>query len=798
MTNKDQYSETDIRAKYIDPAIKNAGWPETAIIREHAYTDGQINVVGKSITRGEKKRVDYLLSYPAYHPLAIIEAKKHKFPAGTGMQQGIQYAEDLQVPYVFTSNGDSFVFHNRLSKNEVEKVIGLDEFPSPEALFQQFIRDNKVNDTEIKALKTNYHYNYGDKQPRYYQVNAINNTLQAVAKGQQHIMFVMATGTGKTYTAFQIIWRLLKSKMVNKVLYLVDRNILADQPMQDDFQAFGNEAVKLTRKEWRDPTGISAYKVYVGLYQQLFGEKDPGEKLYQNFKPDFFDLIVIDEAHRGSANADSSWREILDYFAGKGSKTTVIGMTATPKETKEANQGYFGMPVYNYSLRQGIEDGFLAPYKVIRVGLDKDLLGYRPTRGKLDAEGFKIEDREYNQKDYDRNIVLGKRTEAVAKFVSEFMKKNNERYAKTIVFGEDIEHAERLRRAFVNDNADLVAKDSRYVMKITGDDEIGKNQLDNFEDNESKYPTIVTTSQLLRTGVNVKNVQIIVLDTNINSMTEFKQIIGRGTRLNPNYNKYYFTIIDFRNVTRLFADKEFDGEPVSTTDTTGNDVPDDDMKDSDDPRKNDPDDGFNKLPGDQTEKPDQIHRHKYIVNDVPVQIMNAQTYYYDKDGKLVTENVVDYSKRNILGEFPQLHDFLNAWQNSDKKAALIKEMEKHGLLIDEIRKEKDYHDLDDFDLIMHLAYDQPALTKQERIDNVKKQGVLFKYKDQARAVLQALLDKYQDPGVHLEDLESPQLLDTPQFRKFGGKLKIIRIFGGKKQYNQAIQQLTNDLFTTQQ
>lgn len=793
MQNMDDYSESDIRSKYIDHAIKKAGWKESYIIREHQYTDGQIQVVGKSHKRGKTKFVDYLLSYPAYNPIAIIEAKKHKFPAGTGMQQGLKYAEDLQVPYVFTSNGDSFMFHNRLAKTgEIEKVISMDDFPSPEALYSQYIKESKINDTEKEIINTPYHFSYGDKHPRYYQVNAINNTIKAFANGQKHIMFVMATGTGKTYTAFQIIWRLIKSKKVNKVLYLVDRNILADQPMQDDFRKFGNEAVKLTRKEWQDPTGISAYKVYVGLYQQLFGENNENEKLFKNFKPDFFDLIIIDEAHRGSANANSNWREILDYFAGENSDTKVIGMTATPKETKDANLGYFGEPVYEYSLKQGIQDGFLAPYKVIRVGLDKDLLGYRPTKGKLDANGRIIEDREYNQKDYDRNIVLGQRTDAVAKFVSDFMKKNNERFDKTIVFGEDIDHADRLRRAFVNENPDLVNQDSRYVMKITGDDQEGKNQLDNFEDNESKYPTIVTTSQLLRTGVNVKNVKIIVLDTNINSMTEFKQIIGRGTRLNPNFGKFYFTIIDFRNVTRLFSDEEFDGTPIDTEEVTKDNVPIENTTDDSDTESHSTKDSDENL----DQKIDPNNNYKYVVNDVHVQILNSQTYYYDNNGKLITENIVDYSKRNILGEFPQLHDFINAWNSADKKAALIKTMESNGLFIDEIRKEKEYAELDDFDLIVHLAYDQPALTKQERINNVKKQGLLFKYKDQAREVIKTLLEKYQDPGIHIEDLESPRLLDMKDFDKFGGKLKIIRNFGGKKNYQNAIKEITDKLFTT--
>lgn len=789
MNNMDNYSESDIRSKYIDSAIKNTGWDENYIRREYTYTDGQIEVIGQNCKRGDRKRVDYLLSYPANHPLAIIEAKRHIFKPGTGMQQALKYANDLQVPYVFTSNGDNFVFHNRLVKNNVEHEISLDEFPTPENLYSQFIEERNINSTEQQIINTPYHYKRGDKSPRYYQINAINKTVSAIANGQKHVMFVMATGTGKTYTAFQIIWRLIKSKTVNKVLYLVDRNILADQPMQEDFKAFGTAAVKLTRKEWKNPTGISAYKVYVGLYQQLFGEKNPNEKLYQNFKPNFFDLIVIDEAHRGSANEDSNWREILNYFAGENSDTKVIGMTATPKETKDANLGYFGEPVYEYSLKQGIADGFLAPYKVIRVGIDKDLYGFRPTEGQLDDNGRVIEDREYNQKDYDRNIVLGQRTKAIAKFVTNFMKKNNKRMDKTIVFGEDIEHAERLRRAFTNYNGDMVSKDDRYVMKITGDDEEGKNQLYNFEDNESMYPTIVTTSQLLRTGVNVKNVKIIVLDTNINSITEFKQIIGRGTRLNPNYDKYYFTIIDFRNVTRLFSDPDFDGTPIDEIDTDDKNVPSDNDNTNNYHSKNNNDNSNNI--DDESQ-----HQGKYVINGVPVKVINSQTSYYNNEGKLVTENIVDYSKRNVLGKYPQLKDFINAWNQADKKTALIEEMKKHGLLINEIRNERDYKNLDDFDLIVHLAYDQPALTKQERINNVKKSGILFKYKDQARDVLNALLDKYQDPGIHIEDIESPKLLDTPDFKQFGGKIKIIKSFGGKKSYIQMIQQLTKDLFTT--
>lgn len=790
MVNKDAYSESDIRSKYIDPAVKNAGW-EQYVTRE-VYTDGQIQVVGKKHRRGKRKFVDYLLTYPAYNRLAIIEAKKHTHSEGDGMQQGLSYAasKDLQVPYVFTSNGDSFIFHNRLAKSgEIEKRLSLDELPTPQQLYKQFLIDTNANNDEKELIETPFQYSKGDKAPRYYQVNAINNTLRAFAKGQKHIMFVMATGTGKTYTAFQIIWRLIKSQKIKKVLYLVDRNILADQPLQDDFRKFGDEAVKLNRKFWNNKAGISSYKVYIGLYQQMFGEDNNDERLYKNFKPDFFDLIVIDEAHRSSATEDSSWREILDYFAGENSKTTVIGMTATPKETMDANLKYYGEPVYEYSLKQGIQDGFLAPYKVIRVGIDKDLMGYRPTKGKLDDNNQLIEDREYNQKDFDRNIILPQRTQQVAKFVSNYMKKNDERFAKTIVFGDDIEHANRLRMAFINENPDLVNEDNRYVMKITGDDQEGKDQLENFQSNEEKYPTIVTTSQLLRTGVNVKNVKFIVLDANIESTTEFKQIIGRGTRLNPSSGKFYFTIIDFKNVTRKFSEKDFDGDPLEIQEVNESDIPEEDdgsyhedtNSEDDDLPKNDEDNG---------------KKAKYVVSDVDANILTSQTSIIDKDGNLITENIIDFSKRNVIGQYPQLYDFLNAWNKSDKKATLIEEMENNGVFIDEIRKSDEFKDFDDFDLIVHLAYDQPALTKSERINNVKKQGILFKYKDQARAVINALLDKYQDTGITIKDIEDTKILDTKDFDKFGGKLTIVKYFGGPKKYKEAIKSITNELFET--
>ncbi|WEJ77372.1 DEAD/DEAH box helicase family protein [Streptococcus suis] len=607
------------------------------------------------------------------------------------------------------------------------------------------------------------------KKPRYYQQIAINRTIEAVASGQKRVMFVMATGTGKTLMAFQIIHRLRKAGLAKRVLFLADRNILVDQTMAGDFKPFEKVMTKITSKLLNAPEKLNSFEIYLGLYQQLMGE-DGTETHYQKFDKNFFDLIVIDEAHRGSAKEDSNWRKIIDYF----SSATQIGMTATPKETKEvSNMEYFGEPIYTYSLKQGIEDGFLAPYRVMRVNLDVDVDGYRPEDGKQDVTGKIIEDRYYGRKDFDKTIVIDDRTRKVAKFVSDYMKQNNARFDKTIVFCVDIDHAERMREALVYENRDLVREDYRYVMQVTGDNSEGKAQLDNFMDVNSKFPAIVTTSKLLTTGVNAKTCRLIVLDSNIQSMTEFKQIIGRGTRLCLEKGKEFFTIIDFRNVTNLFADPDFDGEPYVIFDPNG---------------------GSNSS-GQGTDGGNGP-TEKYHVTDKKVDILNSTIQVLDENGKLVTESLTDYTRKNVLGTYATLTDFITAWRAADKKKVVLEELYKKGVYLDAIREAEGIleQEIDDFDLLLKLAYGQKSLTKSERISKVKQSGYLYKYSEEARAVLEILLDKYMDKGIG--ELESLETLKLPEFQIYGGTFKIINTyFGNKKRYLEAIKELEEELFT---
>lgn len=626
-----------------------------------------------------------------------------------------------------------------------------------------------------KLITQPYYFQLGDKMPRYYQRIAINRTIEAIARGQNRILIVMATGTGKTYTAFQIIHRLWKSGRKKKILFLADRNILVDQTMSQDFKPFSKVMTKIEGKKLD-----SSYEIFLSLYQQLAG--DENEEPFRTFKPDFFDLIVIDECHRGSAKEESRWRRILEYF----SSATQIGMTATPKETKEvSNISYFGEPVYTYSLKQGIDDGFLAPYKVVRVGLDKDLEGWRPTKGQKDIYGEEIEDREYNIKDFDKNLILDDRTVAVAKRTTRFLKEND-RFAKTIVFCVDIDHAERMRQALINENADLVAQNSKYIMRITGDNAEGKAQLDNFIAEDSRYPVIVTTSKLMTTGVDCKTCKLIVLDNNINSMTEFKQIIGRGTRLKPEYGKEYFTIMDFRNACRLFADPEFDGDPIVIIDDGG----DDPVPPSVDPPVAPPIDP--PFPPGPEPGPGPDPRHKYRVRGVEVSILNERVQYYDKDGKLITESVTDYSKKNILGEYATLDAFLTAWNKENRKQAIIDELQERGVLLEALREAAGNPDIDDFDLICHVAYDKAPLTKAERANNVRKRGYLYQYSELAQEVLNALLDKYMNEGI--QDIYNIEILSNDPFRKIGTPMKIAKLFGGKAGYLQAVTALQNQIY----
>lgn len=773
LMRKHEMTEEDIKLQFITPAIEGAGWDRQRQIRmEYNFTDGRVIVRGNVTARGRRKRTDYLLYYKPNLPLAIVEAKDNRHSLGAGMQQGIEYAQCLDVPFVYSSNGDGFLEHDM--QRGTEREIKLDEFPSPEDLWTRYKSDTAMTPEQEQLITEPYYFQPGDKTPRYYQRVAINRTIDAIARGQNRILLVMATGTGKTYTAFQIIHRLWKSGRKKKILFLADRNILVDQTMQQDFKPFAKVMTKIEGKKLD-----SSYELYLSLYQQLAG--DENEEPFRAFSPDFFDLIVIDECHRGSAKEDSRWRRILEYF----SNATQIGLTATPKETKEvSNISYFGEPIYTYSLKQGIDDGFLAPYKVLRVGLNRDLEGWRPVAGQRDIYGYEIDDREYNLKDYDKNLIIDERTLAVAKRITRFLKEND-RFAKTIVFCVDIDHAERMRQALVNENQDMVAQNPKYVMRITGDNAEGKAQLDYFIAEDSPYPVVVTTSKLMTTGVDCKTCKLIVLDNNINSMTEFKQIIGRGTRLKPDYGKEYFTIMDFRNACRLFADPDFDGDPIVIID--GGDPTFDPPVDPSTPPQPDPGPGPGSGPVDPPEK-----KHKFRVRGVEVTILNERVQYYDKDGKLITESVTDYSKKNILGEYATLDAFLRAWKGDKRKQAIIEELQERGVLLEALREASGNKDIDDFDLICHIAYDQAPLTKAERANNVRKRGYLYKYSGLAQEVLNALLDKYMDEGIR--DIESLEILSNDPFRKFGTPMKIAKLFGGKAGYIQAVKDLQNEIY----
>lgn len=765
-------TEEDIKYRYISEAVEKAGWVKNQVFTEY-FTKGQMLLRGNIAKRGKGKKVDYLLTHKdGKIPLAIIEAKNADHSVGSGMQQAIEYAQILQVPFAYSSNGRGFIEHDFFTGSETE--LELDQFPTQEQLWSRYLSGKGVNSVQEKILTTPDYYDlFTQKTPRYYQRIAINRTLEVIAKGQKRVLLVMATGTGKTFTALQIIWKLLQSGTVKKVLYLADRNILIDQTMQQDFRPFEKIMKKIQGK-----TLDSAYEIYMSLYQQLAGED--GDEPFREFKPEFFDLVVVDECHRGSARDESLWRKILDYFTD----AVHIGMTATPKETKEvSNITYFGDPVYVYSLKQGIDDGFLAPYKVIRIGLDKDRDGWRPYRGQVDVYGQVIENRKFTDSDFDKKLIIDERTQAVANRITKWLIANG-RFSKTIVFCVDIEHAERMRQALINENHDLVKVNPKYIMRITGDNPEGKAQLDNFIDVKEPYPTIVTTSKLLTTGVDVKTCKLIVLDNNINSMTEFKQIIGRGTRLYPEYGKSYFTIMDFRNVWRLFSDPAFDGDPVVIID--GGDGGDDwDPKEPDTPPDN-PDNGS----GFEPPIPPGTY-YKYRVRGVPVGIINEQVQYYDKAGKLITESLKDYTKRNILNEYATLDEFLRVWTKAEKKQAIIDELRDQGVLLDAL-KEESKKELDDFDLILHIAYDKKPLTRQERVNHVKKRGYLYKYSEVCQQVLSALLDKYMDQGV--SELEDTRVLDNTPFDKIGSPTKIAKLFGGKEGYIQAVKGLEKEIY----
>lgn len=793
MLNKKRQTESDARLRHINPAIFNAGWQVEQIFTEYYFIDGEVMVRGNTTKRKDRKFCDYLLTTTNLEtPLAIVEAKAGYISVGDGMQQAIEYATILDVPFAYSTNGKGFLEHDMLTGSERE--LKMSEFPTHDALFERYSAVKDLNVTQQEVIRQPYYFDsFKRMKPRYYQRIAIDRTLEAVTGGQNRILLVMATGTGKTYTAFQIIWRLKQLGLKKKVLYLADRNILIDQTIQNDFKPFEKVITKVQGRELD-----SAYEIYMSLYQQMAGEAE--EEPFRQFKPDFFDLIVVDECHRGSAREESLWRRVLDYF----SSATQIGLTATPKESKEvSNIHYFGKPVYTYSLKQGIQDGFLAPFKVIRVHLDKDDKGWRPEKGKKDIEDNAVEDREYNLKDYDRKLIIDERTQTVAKRITEWLK-SNDRFAKTIVFCVDIDHAERMRQALVNENTDMVRDNPKYVMRITGDNPVGKKQLDNFIDVKETYPTIVTTSKLMTTGVDCKTCKLIVLDSNIGSMTEFKQIIGRGTRLKEDAGKLYFTIMDFRGVTKLFADKDFDGAPVQIMEVpAGGDIDDaeevsEDTKDHQDDWEN----GEETTPtGDSTASGGKPfvpptgggERVKKIrVNGVDVSIASEHVKFYDENGKLVTESLIDYSKKNILSEYATLDNFLSAWKSADKKQAIIDQLAEHGVLLEVLQEVAGNKDLDPFDLILHIAYDKPPLTRAERVKKVKKRGYLYQYDDTCQQVLNALLHKYMDDGVL--SLQDTTLLSIDPFKQIDSPKNIAKLFGGKQAYLDAVRALQEEIY----
>jgi type I restriction enzyme R subunit len=790
--NKKDLSEADIKEKFITPAVTNAGWDEhTQLGREIFFTDGRIYVKGKITARGKRKFADYILFYKPNVPIAIIEAKDNNHSVKAGIQQALGYANTLDIPFVFSSNGDGFYFHDKtVTSGNIETELSNDEFPSPEQLWEKYKKYKGIEDKEVESvISTDYFSDGSGRSPRYYQQIAINRTIEAVAKKQDRILLVMATGTGKTYTAFQIIYRLWKSGAKKRILFLADRTSLIDQTARGDFRHF-KDAMTIIKHKQID----TAYNVYLALYQGLSDSKT--DDAYKQFSPEFFDLIVVDECHRGSAKEDSKWREILEYFK----TATHLGMTATPKETNEtSNIEYFGEPVYTYSLRQGIDDGFLAPYKVIKVTLDIDAEGWRPPKDFLDKNGNPVEDRIYNRTDFDKNIVVDERRELVAKKITEFLK-GNDRFAKTIVFCIDIEHAEGMRTALANANADLVAQNNKYVMQITGDNEEGKRELDSFINPSERYPVIATTSKLMTTGVDAQTCKLIVLDSNIGSPTEFKQIIGRGTRINEEYGKTYFTIIDFRNVTNLFADPNFDGDPVMIKDVTE----DDDISGTEDEVTDEPivdivDGGDVEFPtpeyptvtggGFIVAEPDP--REKIRVNGVEVKIVNERVQYLGADGRIITESLKDYTKKNVIEKYATLETFLNSWKNADKKKAIVEALEQQGIFFEAL-KEEIGKDFDPFDLICHVAYEAKPLTRKERANNVKKRNYFTKYGEKAQSVIKSLLDKYADDD--LLTIESLDVLKLDPLNKLGSPLEIINAFGGKENYIQALKELENELY----
>ncbi len=777
MIDKKQMTEEDIKLQFITPAI-TAKWNLDYITMETKITDGKINLKGNFIIREKPKKADYVLYINSNNPIAIVEAKDNKHSVSYGLQQAITYAQMLDVPFAYSSNGDAFYEHDFLTGQE--RQIEFSDFPSPDELINRYQAGKGLNENEKKIIEQPYYTSQTTYAPRYYQRNAVNRTLDAIAKGQQRLLLVMATGTGKTYTAFQIVYRLLKSGMKRKVLYLADRNILVDQSIQQDFAPLKKTIHKINFAK-DDPVTITSHEVYFSLYQQLTDREDEENdecedetvsRLSKLFQKDFFDLIIVDECHRGSAKKDSNWRKILDYF----SAATQIGMTATPKETKYiSNIDYFGDPIYTYSLREGIDDGFLAPFKVINIRTNIGE-GWRPYKGQLDKNGKEIEDRIYTNSDFDYNIILEDRTYEVAKEITEYLK-ITDRMQKTIVFCATEDHAERMRIALVNLNSDMVQKNPDYVVRITGSDAYGKSKLDYFISVSAPYPVIATTSKLLSTGADCKMTKLIVLDQMIGSMTEFKQVIGRGTRLREKEGKTHFIVMDFRNVTRLFADPDWDG-PIEQDDNYGS--------------------GGNRPagPGPVTPPgPGTDPKEKPIVDEhgCTVKVIGKTVSIYDANGKLLRqESIVDYTKSNILGTYASLDNFIQQWSAEEKKESIKDLLLERGIDLEGMKTDQNMSDVDDFDFICHVAFNQKPLTRCERANNVKKRDFLSKYNGVARDVLEALLDKYMNTGIY--EIEKTEILKLDPLQKFGKPSKIAQFFGGKEGYLQAIKELEEELY----
>lgn len=786
--DKKSLSERDICTKYITPALEKSNWnKQTQFLEEVYFTDGKIYVRGKLTKRGKAKRADYILYYKPNIPIGIIEAKDNNHSVRAGIQQGLEYADILDLPFVFSSNGDGFLFHDKTATDKnIEVELDLDSFPSPSILWDKYKKFKGIQTPEIeKVVSQDFYFDGSGRKPRYYQQIAINRCVEAIAKGEKRILIVMATGTGKTYVAFQIAYRLWKAGLKKRILFLADRNILIDQARIGDFKHF-KDVMTVVKHRQVD----KSYQLYLSLYQGLSGNEED-KNIYKQFSRDFFDLVIVDECHRGSAKDDSAWREILEYFHN----ATQIGLTATPKETKEvSNIEYFGEPIYSYSLKQGIEDGFLAPYRVVRIGLNVDLEGWRPESGKTDISGNLVKDRIYNQKDYDRNLVIEERTDTVAKKVTEFLK-GYDRFAKTIIFCVDIDHAERMRFALSQHNADLVQSNYKYVMQITGDNDEGKRELDNFINPEEKYPVIATTSELMTTGVDAQTCKVIVLDSNIKSMTKFKQIIGRGTRIREDFDKLYFNILDFRNATDLFADKDFDGEPIRikpvSEETDLSDIINEEEEQTTpiiDEESKAEIIFVSPLPPSEVKPPPL---EKVYVNGVDVSVLVTRDLYFDKDGKPITTSLKDHTKEIIKGSYSSLNEFINSWSSAERKTAIIKELEEQGVLVDALFKAVNW-EVDLFDIICHVAYDQPPLTRKERANNVKKRNYFAKYGEQSRKVLEALLDKYSDDGI--DNLESMEILKVKPLTDFGSAVEIISLFENKDKYLFAVKELEQEIY----